>query len=551
MTYALRDYQDQAVDSTMKSFGENQAVLLVLATGLGKTVVASHIAKQFKDAGRILLLAHREELIFQGRRTLEKVLDQTFEVEMGETYAGSGFWSCGGVCSTYQTQIAGRDGGRMTRFKPEDFSLVIADEAHHAVAPSQRRVLEYYRQNPKLRILGLTATPDRTDEEALGQVFGDCPFEFDILDGIKGGWLVPVQQQAVYVHGLDYSAVRTTAGDLNGKELAAILEYEEILHGMTTPIIDICGDRKTLIFTATVGQAERMAEILNRHKPGSAEFVCGETPKDYRRGLFEKYAAGKFQYLCNVGVLTEGFDEPGVEWVVMGRPTKSRSLYSQMVGRGTRTLPGVVDGPTTPEARIAAIAASPKQFCNVLDFVGNAGRHKLIHATDILGGHYSDEVVELAQQMVEKEGKPANIATELQKAEREIDRRRRMKEEAKAREQLRLKAKYSVQKVNPFDVLDIVPCRVPGWHAGRPMTEGQKRTLEKFGVNIPEGLGFVHASQLLDRLIKRCKEDRPSYKMSKVLRRYGFDTETMTFAQGREAMDLLAKNGWKRVPQPV
>jgi len=546
MTFVLRDYQEQAVAKTLESFGTHQAVLCVLATGTGKTVIASHVAKHFSDKGRILLLAHREELIFQGQKTLEQVTGSHPEIEMADSWANRSLWGRNIVCSTYQTQIAGRDGGRMNRFDPSDFVLVIADEAHHAVSASQRKVLDYYRQNPNLKVLGLTATPDRFDEEALGQVFQDVSFEFDILDGINGGWLVPIQQQAVYVEGLDFSNVRTTAGDLNGKDLAAVLEYEQNLHEMTTPILDLCGDKKTLIFTVTVAQAERMAEILNRHKPESAEFVTGETPKDYRRKLFEGYAAGQFQYLVNVGVATEGFDEPAIQYVVMGRPTKSRSLFAQMAGRGTRPLPGIVDGLPDAQARQAAIAASGKPFVSIVDFVGNAGRHKLMHATDVLGGKYSDEIVELATRNAEKSSKPVDIATELVKAEREIARRARMREEARARAKLKLRSQYTTSNINPFDVLDIVPCRVPRWYKGRPITSRQKNCLEKFGVNIPEDLSFVHASQLIDTLIKNRQAGKPSYKQARVLRRNGYNVDTMSFQDARQAIDELAANGWRR-----
>ena len=225
----------------------------------------------------------------------------------------------------------------MNRFDPAEFSLVIIDEAHHAVADTYQAVINYYRQNPKLKILGLTATPDRLDEAALGQIFDDVAYEFEINDGIEGGWLVPVVQTSVHVEGLDYSSIRTTAGDLNGKDLAEVLEYEENLHGMTTPILDLCGDGRALIFTVTVAQAERMAEIINRHKPDSAEYVCGTTPKEYRRDLFKRYATGQFQYLVNVGVATEGFDEPGI---LIGSSVatagRSWSILGQSIGGSFR-----------------------------------------------------------------------------------------------------------------------------------------------------------------------------------------------------------------------
>ncbi|RPJ28591.1 MAG: hypothetical protein EHM35_13640, partial [Planctomycetaceae bacterium] len=286
-----------------------------------------------------------------------------------------------------------------------------------------------------------------------------------------------------------------------------------------------------------------MAEILNRHKTGSADFVCGETPKPYRRNIFARYAAGELQYLVNVGVATEGFDEPGIEYIIMARPTKSRALFAQMAGRGTRPLAGVVDGLVDAEARKTAIAASGKPLMQIVDFVGNAGKHKLMHATDVLGGKYSDEIVELAQRHAEKSDKPVDIASELVKAEREIERRRRMREEAAARQSLKLRSRYSTSKIDPFDVLDVMPCREPGWHKGRPPSDKQRALLEKWGVPIPEGLTFVHASQLIDTLIKNREAGKPTFKQAKCLNRYGLQAQTFTEASA--LMDQLAKNGWK------
>lgn len=545
----LRDYQAEAVKATLESFQTNQAALLVLATGTGKTVIAAHIANAFTGRGRILLLAHREELVFQGQSTLERVTGSHSEIEMADSWAGKSalFGGAKVVCSTIQTQTAGRDGGRMNRFDPAEFSLVIIDEAHHAVADTYQAVINYYRQNPKLKILGLTATPDRLDEAALGQIFDDVAYEFEINDGIEGGWLVPVVQTSVHVEGLDYSSIRTTAGDLNGKDLAEVLEYEENLHGMTTPILDLCGDGRALIFTVTVAQAERMAEIINRHKPDSAEYVCGTTPKEYRRDLFKRYATGQFQYLVNVGVATEGFDEPGIRHVVMARPTKSRALYAQMLGRGTRPLPGIVDDVDTADARKALISLSDKTCLNVVDFVGNAGRHKLIHPADILGGRYNDEIVELANRNMERSGKPADIASELVKAEHEIERRRRDREEAARRAKIRVASRYSTSKVNPFDILDIIPYREPGWHKGRVATDRQKIAIQKFGVDVPEGLSFTHASQLIVQLIKRAQAGRPTFKQTKLLKRFGYECDGMTFDEAGQIITKIAANGWRKV----
>jgi len=546
-----RLYQVEALQGIRDHFEQYDSTLLVMATGLGKTVTFSQVAKDFMTKGRIMILAHREELLSQAWRHLKWITGCEPDTEMGEYQANTyGAFRSKIIIGTIQTQIAGRAGkGRMTKFAPAEFSLLIIDEAHHSAAKSYRRVIEYYRQNPNLKVLGVTATPDRADEKALGQIFESVAYEFDIRDGIEAGWLVPISQQSVYVEGLDYSSVRTTAGDLNGGDLARILEFEEMLHGIASPTLELCGNKKTLIFAASLAQAERLTEILNRHKPESARWVHGGTPKETRRALFPAYAAGDFQYLVNVGVATEGFDEPGIEVVVMARPTKSRSLYSQMAGRGTRILPGLIDGIETAEERKAIIRASAKPSLEIIDFVGNAGRHKLITSADILGGRYDDEIVERAKRNAEKKSAdkclPVDVIDELQLAEWQIERENREAAEAKRRKHLKLRAKYSTAKINPFDVYHIEPWRERAWHKDRQPTDKQIAFLERSGVDV-SGLSFTHAQQLIKRIIENREKEMCTYKQAKVLRRFGYDPREVKFAEASELITAIANNGWKR-----
>lgn len=323
----LRPYQQDTVESVFESWKEYRSVLVVLPTGTGKTQVFCEIIKRVQPK-RSLVLVHRSELVWQAVRRLESFgIDA--EVEMAEYRAGVSFWNRAPVIvSTVQTQAAGNQGeGRMSRFNPADFAAVICDEAHHFCSPQFQKVLSYYRQNPDLKIFGCTATPDRADEQALGKVFDTVSYDYEILDAINDGWLVPIEQQMVTIEGLDFSAIRTTAGDLNGGDLAAILETEKNLHGIASATLDIISDKKTIVFTASVKQAEMLSEIFNRNRLGMSDWVCGETPKEDRRKSLEKFSNGSTQIMVNCNVLGEGFDEPSIEYVIQARPTKSRCLY--------------------------------------------------------------------------------------------------------------------------------------------------------------------------------------------------------------------------------
>jgi superfamily II DNA or RNA helicase len=540
----LRPYQSAASDAIFKEWEDNDSTLVVMPTGGGKTVLFADVIRRVFPR-RALVIAHREELIFQARDKIQRVTGLAADVEMGEYRAEGGlFGQARVVVSTIQTQCSGGDGGgRMSKFDPQRFGVLIIDEAHHATSRSYRRVIDYYRTNPALKVLGVTATPDRADEEALGQVFQSVAFDYEVLDAIHDGWLVPIEQQMVHVEGLDYSSIRTTAGDLNGGDLAAVMEAEKNLQQMASASLTIIGQRRALVFTASVKAAEMTAEIFNRHRAEMAAWVCGKTDRDERRKVLADFAAGKIQVVCNCGVLTEGFDDPGVEVIIMGRPTKSRSLYSQMVGRSTRPLPGVVDGPETADERRAAIAASAKPSCLVVDFVGNAGKHKLVTSADILGGKVSEEALELALARTLKAGGPVKMAEALDEAEAELQEQKRLAEAAR-RARLVATARFTTQTVDPFDVLHLDPVKPRGWDNVKQLTEKQRSLLAKQGIN-PDNLSFSQGKQLISEIFRRWDGKLCSFKQAKVLRKYGFNTE-VSFAEASATIDALAKNGWVR-----
>ena len=530
-----------------------KSTLIVMATGTGKTVVMGEVARRWPREQRIMVLAHREELIQQAAKKIGAICSEECAIEMAD------FATNENVPRSYKNRIvigsvATLRGKRLEKFDPHEFGLVMTDEAHHATANSYRTIYNWFGKNSDLRHLGVTATPDRADEEALGKVFDSVAFEYGILDGINDGFLVPIEQQFVHVEGLDLSDCKSDKSDLVGSDVARVMEVEANLHKVVSPVLDLSGDAPTLVFAASVEHAHRMAEIFNRHRQGCAVAIDGTTDKESRKRDLVRFSRGEFQYLCNVGVFTEGFDEPRVGCVAMARPTKSRALYAQVAGRGTRPLPGLVDGLDTADERRNAILTSGKPSMLMLDFVGNSGRHKLCSTADILGGNESDEVVDRATLNAKRKsamGKKTDMRQELIEAREQIEDELKARHHAdlalqSKRAHVRAAAKFSTQAVNPFDIFDIVPRREPGWHKGRRPTAGQVKTLEKFKVDQKtiDGLSFCQASQMLDVLCQRAKQGLCSVKQAKILAKYGLPTD-VTFVSASQTIDALARNNWK------
>ncbi len=540
----MRPYQLEAVEAVEAAWNSHRSTLLVMATGLGKTVTFAHIIDR-TPSGRTMVIAHREELIRQGASKIEAVTGRPCEIEMADERADFNRFNPGRVVVASKDTLHEK---RLARFDPSTFSRLIIDEAHHAVADTYRRIIDWAGRNPACKVLGVTATPDRLDEQALGKVFGSVAMVYDIVDGINDGYLVPISQRLVSVDSLDYAKLHTLAGDFNSKDLAELMEYEENLHKVADPIMRLARWKKTLVFAASVAHGERLAEILNRHRNGSARFISGKTPTDDRKTILHDFKAGKFQFLVNVGVFTEGFDEPTIELVAVARPTKSRALYAQMIGRGTRPLPGLVESLAEPEERRAAITASRKPCLEVLDFEGNSGQHKLITVADVLGGDHDDEIIEAANQAARAAGKPLDmlIAIAAAQKDRYAQRERERAILLSKRNAIRGKTEFSTKVVDPFNVLDLEPWRARGWDHNEPATEKQVAFLDKAGVPTVS-LTKNMARQLITEVIHRRNTGACTYKQAKILKKHGYDGNA-TFGEAHNIIDALAANGWRRLP---
>lgn len=545
----LRPYQEKAVEGIAEKLSSNRSTVAVLATGLGKTVIfAKAIELGLRMPGRrAIVLAHREELIHQAAAKVEAVTGIKPDIEMGDYRAvEDGFTRSPVLVSSIQTQNAGRgEHRRMHRFRNDHPWMVVVDECHHAVSTSYIRVIDHYMKNPQSRLLGVTATPDRLDNKALGRVFETVAFEYDVADGIRDGWLVPIKQRFVTCDHLDLSSARTSGGDFQLNDLEEALEKS--LQEMVVPMVRIVGDRRTLVFAATVHHAERIAEIINRPgmQTGRAEIVCGKTPEEQRARVFREFGEGKLQYLVNVAVATEGWDDPamdgrGVQVIAMMRPTKSRALYCQMLGRGTRTLPGTIDGIDDSAERRAAIEMSNKGHVLALDFLGNCGRHTLVHAGDILGGDMDEKVAKRYASKAEKDAveEEIDVLAEIDKAE--ADEAKAV--EAKRRAHIVGRARFTSQEIDPFEALGIVPRSIPAWQRRIPASDKQRSMLERNGLRLPMDLDTGRASQLIEALMSK-----PSDKQAFFLRRHGIDPSRLDRRAASTVIDMVKSNRMDQV----
>jgi superfamily II DNA or RNA helicase len=519
--FDLRPYQHECVESIFRAWEIHDSVLIVQATGLGKTVTfAEVIARWPDDAGRILVVVHREELMQQACEKLKFHTGAGPQVEMGQRRADrEGYMSASPVVVTsVQTMSRVK---RHQVFDPEDFGLVIVDEAHHVTAASYRRVLEYF-QPGGLKVLGVTATPKRRDKKALGTVFANCSYDMGLREGIEEGWLVPIAQRYVTVEGLDFSWIRKSAGDFNEKQLAEAMgggeidadepdridllqKQERMLHAIVSPTLEEANGRPTLVFAVTKEHARRLTDVFNRHPGVTAQCVVAETPRDERRWAISQFQRGALQVLVNVGVFTEGFDAPAASVIAVAAPTLSESRYIQQIGRGTRPLAGLVDGLDTAEERRQAIADSDKPRVTVLDFVGNSGRHRLVSTPDVLAGDYDLEDIEAAKLDIAANGTTEDVeqAVAFAKAQREMreakEAARRAEEEAKRR-QLRADARYTAQDVDPFGYRGTRATNVGHYQGGA--TTKQVQYLVRLGVSEETANGYSkgQAGSVIDRL---------------------------------------------------
>lgn len=448
----LRPYQREDVEVAWEQLASVRGTLICQATGLGKTKTATAFIKRWVGAGRgrVLWLVTGTELVWQAQEELKNALGEWVSVEQAARRASN--------TQVVVASVPTMKGARLKSWPADSFTLIVIDECHHAPSKSYRAVLDHFSAAKRL---GLSATPKRHDGIAQGLVFDDYVKPIRPISwGIDNGYLVPFVPIAKFIDSVNLGRMKA-----KGKSDLPIDELEkEVLKSVAAiakETFETVGDRRTLIYTPGVGSAHAVAKCLNVLSPGSARSLDGETPDDMRGELLRQHRAGEFQFLVNCLVLREGYNDPGLRAIVIARPTKSRPLYIQMAGRGGRPLI-----PELPELsdRLAAIAASSKPDCMLIDITGHAGRHSLISAVD-LDGRYEPKVRERAKKLLEEEpGKRLDDA--LSEAQKQV----RLEDEARKEEQARIAAEAEVKaRTGVFDPFRASGVEDPVEHGEEPV----------------------------------------------------------------------------------
>lgn len=517
----LRPYQEEARKSVEEDWKNGiQRTLLVLPTGCGKTIVFSKITEDMvRNGDRVLILAHRGELLEQAADKLHTATGLRCATEKAEeTCLGSWYRVVVGSVQSLQRPK------RLEKFPDDYFDTIIVDEAHHCISDGYQAVLQHFS---KAKVLGVTATPDRGDMRNLGTYFENLAYEYTLPKAIKEGYLVPIKALTIPLK-IDVSGVSVQAGDFKASDLGTALD--PYLEGIAQEMMEYCRDKKTVVFLPLVKTSQKFCEILNSKGFQAAE-VNGNS--EDRASVLQAFEDGKYNVLCNSMLLTEGWDCPAVNCVIVLRPTKVRSLYCQMVGRGTRLAPG-------------------KDHLLLLDFLWNTERHELCRPASLIC-----ENEEVARQMTKNMEESAGLAWDLEEAEKKASEDVVIQREESLAKQLAEMRRRKRKLVDPLqfemsiqaeDLSSYIPSF--GWEMAPP-SKKQVDTLEKLGI-LPDAIDNAgKAAKLLDRLDKRKKEGLTTPKQIRFLEGRGFQhVGTWPFEAAKNLIDRIAAAGW-RIPAGI
>ena len=489
----LRPYQEDAVRAIRSHWVEWRRELLVLPTGCGKTVVFNTIA--YEQPGRTLILAHREELIEQARNKFFNM-----------------FGVMPGKIKSSENDIKRVTVGSIQTMSRRDytgmFDTIIIDEAHHAISDSYQTLL---KQLPDAKVLGVTATPDRGDKRSLAEYFDGIAYEYGLKQAIKDGYLCEITARTVPLN-IDLTNVKVSLGDFEVGSIAAALE--PYLPQIAEAISIYASARKTVVFCPLISIAQELASLI----PGAREVNGGSQDRKETLKWFDK--AGPGAVLCNAMLLTEGWDCPSCDCVVVLRPTKVRSLYCQMIGRGTRLFPG-------------------KENLLILDFLWLCMKHNLCRPASLA----SDVLEDIERVTQESQNDEIDLFGAISDAE---EARR-----TKLAEELERQSRKKAQLIDPLEVFSILDDigladyePTFKWEEAEASAK-QVEALKNFGIDA-EGIQKGYACQILDKLISRADNNLATIKQVRVLKRFGYDPVDWSFEQASKKISALSAVGWKR-----
>lgn len=446
LTITPREYQNEAHDNAFRLFDNGERGALVrIFTGGGKTITACLLADTWLNRGpdyRVMVVSYEKQLVWQFAQEISDVLGIEPGIEMEKEYAGSGHKIV--VASRQSLAVKNKELDtypRLEKYNPELNWLLIYDEAHkHAYKlKTVHQMVDHFDVNPNSKRAGLTATVKRFDGVSIGdRMFPGIAVDYPLFarkgrSAVRDGYAVPYKQKYIAVAGVDFERPELFRGiDADANMGKAI---EEELTKICGPMLDLAGDRSTLIFSPTVEVAKNVAHYVNARRPDQAQAVYGTIPPDARKEVYRDHQAGKFQFLSVCGLCREGYNDPNVSCIAVFRPVSAAasSLAEQMKGRGSRPMRDLINGVEDPAERVRLIQNSAKPDCLIIDLVGITGLADCASTISIYDDGLPDEVKELAQQKL-LDGEE-DIEEAIDDAERDIAaEKQRIKEEREAAE---------------------------------------------------------------------------------------------------------------------
>ncbi|MFA7175242.1 MAG: DEAD/DEAH box helicase [Kiritimatiellia bacterium] len=517
-----RPYQTSALSSILDEWGKGIfRTLLVLPTGTGKTIVFCKLLEVMVSRGaRCLILAHRGELLDQAADKLSRSTGLGCSVEKAEQSCIGEWYRV--VIGSVQTLMRPN---RLKLFSPDFFDVIVVDEAHHVLSDSYLRVLNHFEG---AKVLGVTATPDRGDMRNLGQFFESLAFEYSLPQAIGEGYLVPIKAQTIPLQ-IDIAGIKKTGGDYNAGALGNALD--PYLDQIAQEIQERCAGRKTVVFTPLIATSKKLLSLLLERDVKAFE-VNGKS-KD-RAAVIQRFDMMGPGVLLNSMLLTEGWDCPSVDCIIVLRATKVRSLYCQMVGRGTRLSPG-----------------TGKKNLLLLDFLWHSDNHELCRPAHIICE--SAEVAETMTDDINGSAFAVDLVEALPGAEQETINKR---EEALA-DKLRNLQHKKAKLVDPLqfemsiqseELAGYIPAF--GWESEKP-NEKQLDALEAAGI-FPGGVESAgKAEKLLKTVEARKSSGLASPLQIRFLEQRGFRHVGQWWSNdAKKLVDRIAANRW-HIPRGI